>query len=44
MLKRLGWLVVVGTVLVSGCNTMAGMGRDIEAGGDAIERSATRNR
>jgi predicted small secreted protein len=30
--------------VLSGCNTMAGVGRDVEAGGNAIERSATRNR
>lgn len=44
MKKRLAWLSVLAAVLVAGCNTMSGMGRDIEAGGDAIQRSADRNR
>jgi entericidin B len=29
---------------ISACNTMEGMGRDIEAGGDAIEDSASDNK
>lgn len=29
---------------VAACNTMEGMGEDIEAGGDAIEDSAERNK
>ena len=27
-------------VLLSGCNTVAGMGRDIEAAGEAIQRKS----
>jgi predicted small secreted protein len=44
MKKRLAWLSVLAAMFVAGCNTMSGMGRDIEAGGDAIQRSADRNR
>jgi predicted small secreted protein len=41
---RLAWLSLLLALLVSGCNTMSGVGRDIEKGGDAIQRSADRNR
>ena len=27
-------------VLLAGCNTMQGMGKDVKAGGEAIERAA----
>lgn len=29
---------------VTACNTMQGMGKDVEAGGDAIEDSAKKNK
>lgn len=29
---------------LSGCNTMAGMGQDIESAGNGIEQSAERNK
>jgi entericidin B len=29
--------------LVAGCNTMEGVGQDVQAGGRAVERSADRN-
>ena len=39
------WTTALLTLLgVSACNTMEGMGKDIEAGGDAIEDSAEENR
>jgi predicted small secreted protein len=44
MKERLVCLSALAAVLVAGCNTMSGIGRDIEAGGDAIQRSADRNR
>jgi entericidin B len=28
------------SVLIAGCNTISGMGRDIEHGGEAIQRAA----
>lgn len=44
MRRRTLWLTMLLAAVLSGCNTMAGVGRDVEAGGNAIERSATRNR
>ena len=35
-------LVAVWVVVLSGCNTMRGLGKDIESVGEAIERNATR--
>jgi predicted small secreted protein len=34
-----GALVIVG-LLLAGCNTVSGMGKDIKAAGEAIEKSA----
>jgi predicted small secreted protein len=34
----------VATILLTGCNTIAGAGRDIEEAGDAIEDTAEENR
>ena len=46
MIKRiLGALVLLGFVGgLAGCNTMQGMGRDIERGGEKIQGSAERNK
>lgn len=33
-------LLLAGTLVLSGCNTMEGAGKDIEAAGDAISDSA----
>lgn len=39
------WTTAIFTLLgVAACNTMEGMGEDIEAGGDAIEDSADKNK
>jgi predicted small secreted protein len=39
MMTRL--LVIIAVVLaVTGCNTMSGAGKDVEAGGRAIEKAA----
>ncbi|MCE8013663.1 MULTISPECIES: entericidin A/B family lipoprotein [Halomonadaceae] len=32
--------LLLGLSLLSGCNTMRGMGEDIEAGGEAIQRQS----
>jgi len=41
---RLAWLLMVGSFLsgiaLSGCNTVEGVGRDVEAVGDSIEDAA----
>lgn len=36
----LGTLLLATLLLMSGCNTIRGMGQDIEQGGEAIQRSA----
>jgi predicted small secreted protein len=40
-MRRLVALMLLGTAL-AGCNTMSGLGRDIEAAGEAIQRGAKR--
>jgi predicted small secreted protein len=42
MMRILGVLLV--TVVLSACNTMKGMGQDIERGGEKIQDSADRNK
>jgi len=37
-MRRIGLLVVLAALLV-GCNTVDGIGKDIEAGGKAIQRT-----
>ncbi|KAA0009805.1 MULTISPECIES: entericidin A/B family lipoprotein [Billgrantia] len=34
-------IALFGLTLLSGCNTMRGMGEDIEQGGEAIQREAS---
>lgn len=43
-MKRLLWAVLLGSVVIvtTGCNTMHGLGKDIEKGGEAIQRSANK--
>lgn len=36
--------LAVSTLILTGCNTIAGAGRDIEEAGDAIENTAEENR
>ena len=38
-MKRVFALVVLG-IMLAGCNTMAGMGRDIERGGEKLQGEA----
>lgn len=40
--SALTFLVIVSVVLLSACNTVQGLGKDIEKGGQAIERAATK--
>ena len=41
MFKRIVALLLLGmTVTIVGCNTMAGMGRDIERGGEKLQNEA----
>jgi len=37
-MRRIGLLVVL-AALLAGCNTVDGIGKDIEAGGKAIQRT-----
>ena len=32
------------TLMITACNTMAGAGQDVSAGGQALDRSAERNK
>ncbi|MDP3535467.1 MAG: entericidin A/B family lipoprotein [Halomonas sp.] len=36
----LGVLVLATLLVISGCNTVRGVGQDIEQGGEALQRSA----
>ena len=38
----LGLLAALWVAVLAGCNTMQGLGKDIEAVGDAIQRKSTR--
>ncbi len=38
-MKKLFFFVMIATVL-SACNTVAGIGKDLEKGGEAIQKSA----
>ena len=37
-------LVSISVLCVAGCNTMAGVGKDMQAGGQALTHSANKNR
>jgi predicted small secreted protein len=41
-MKRITALLVLMGVVLAGCNTMAGFGRDVQQVGQSIQRSATR--
>ncbi|GAB4170507.1 MAG: hypothetical protein OHK0026_05040 [Rhodocyclaceae bacterium] len=34
------WIVALAALLLAGCNTMQGIGKDLKKGGEAIEKSA----
>ena len=40
MRKSLGLMVVAALLVLAGCNTIAGVGKDVESGGAAIEGAA----
>jgi entericidin B len=42
--KLLALLVLAGVLTMTGCNTMSGMGKDVEAAGDSLEDSAEKNK
>lgn len=35
---------IAAAVLLAGCNTMSGLGKDIERGGEKLQNSADRNK
>ncbi|WP_296224255.1 entericidin A/B family lipoprotein [Ralstonia sp. UBA689] len=39
-MKKLIALLALGCVVLAGCNTMAGMGKDIQSGGQKLENAA----
>lgn len=41
MLSALLWLI---GLALAACNTVEGVGKDVQAGGQAIEKAATKNR
>ncbi len=43
-MRKLSALLLLGCVLVAGCNTMAGAGKDIQRGGQDIQNQAEKNR
>jgi lipoprotein len=42
MIKYLTAALLGAAVLLAGCNTMAGVGKDIKAGGEKLEKAADR--
>ena len=38
-MKRIAMLLVVVGVVLAGCNTVAGVGKDVEKAGEAIQRT-----
>ena len=43
-MTRLLMLAIASMFMLSACNTMSGLGQDIEAGGDKLESSAEKNK
>ena len=41
-LRLVGFIVVLVVLTAQGCNTMRGVGKDVEAGGKAIQRGASK--
>ena len=44
MKKLMAVLMVLAMGVLAGCNTMEGLGKDVERGGEKIQGSADRNR
>jgi predicted small secreted protein len=43
IMKRIAiWLVVIWAVALTGCETMKGLGKDMEKAGEAIQKKADR--
>jgi len=39
-MKRVAFIFVLLSVFLAGCNTVAGVGKDVEKAGEAIQKSA----
>jgi predicted small secreted protein len=44
MKKLVALLMVLAMGILAGCNTMEGLGKDVERGGEKLQGSADRNR
>lgn len=44
MRKFLGFAMLAGALAISACNTVEGVGRDVESAGDAVADSADDNK
>ena len=44
MKKVLGVFAAAAALMLAGCNTIEGMGKDIKKGGETIEKSAEKHR
>lgn len=44
MRKLVGALIIPAAMLIAGCNTIEGLGRDVESVGDAVEETARDNK
>lgn len=40
MKRWMALAMACGALLLAGCNTMAGVGKDVEKGGEAVEKAA----
>ena len=40
MIRLIAWMLIAGTAVLVGCNTIAGAGQDISKGGQAIKNEA----
>jgi len=43
-MTRILMLAIASMVMLSACNTMSGLGEDIEAGGNKLENAADKNK
>lgn len=44
MRKLIGMAAIAGALLISACNTVEGVGRDVSSAGDAVADSADKNK
>jgi len=41
IMNKMGWGLLLVMVWLTGCNTISGMGRDIQKGGEKVQEAAT---